>query len=88
LNGTIKKKVSQPLNVGCLVDSYPIKDGIWNLSGIPIQKNVEKISKTFSTTPFSIPRLRVSDSGTYSCCLNFSFECKSIQLIVEGKFWI
>lgn len=85
LNGTLKKKASQPLYIGCVVDSYPIRDGVWNLSGIPINKNIEKSSKTFSTNQFSIPRLRTSDSGTYSCCLNYSSECKSIQLIVEGN---
>jgi hypothetical protein len=83
----LRKNASEKLNIDCVVDSYPLKDGIWNLSGIPIQTS-QKVSKTYSVTNFLIPRLRQSDSGVYSCCISDLLECKNVQVVVDGIFLI
>ena len=82
----MRKNASEKLNIDCIIDSYPIKDGIWNLSGIPIQTKRQKVSKTFSVANFLIPRLRQSDSGVYSCCISDSLECRNVQIVVDGIF--
>ena len=82
----IRKNASEQLDLVCIVDSFPIKRGVWNLSDIPIQGRGYQLVSSNSVTiePFSIPRLRLSDTGKYTCCLNDSSECKSIDIIVEG----
>ena len=85
---------SQSLNLNCMVDSSPIEYGNWSVQPktnsrmyyLKTHPGGRRHKRTIVTTlPFTITKLRSSDSGEYRCCLNSNLnKCKSVEIFVQS----